>query len=156
MPRPTSLIVAALLFLSPVGAWAQEASPGMPGGQAMMMGNCCPAMAVWNGSVYVTYGTTLEKLDSRLQVEQSIALPANERGRHGMTNRATPTEGSEKEMAGSPQMMKMHQMMQMHQGAMGHPQLRVDRTGVYLFRAGRLTVYDHNLNQQASREFPLK
>lgn len=118
-----------------------------------MMEGCCAAMALWNGNVYVARGVTLEKLDGHLQVQRSVALPALEArpaaGHEHASQEGTPRQRSHGMMAGK------HQMMQMHQGAMSHSRLEVDNTGVYLLRAGRLTVYDHDLNERASRELRL-
>ena len=137
-------------------------------------------LAAWDGSVYFLNGNALLKLDSDLREVKSVELgdmagmmkkmqesgmcpmcgnmmgPGGKPGMMGQGGqKGMMAHGQGMGMMGGeggmmPIMKKMHQMHMMKM--MGKAQIAADEAGVYLLRGGKLTVFDHDLDNMRSEQ----
>ncbi|MBI3929990.1 MAG: hypothetical protein HY319_30910 [Armatimonadetes bacterium] len=149
-------LLAAILFSGQPPCWGQpgarEREEGPPP-HARTQGT--PEISVWRGAIYLLAGGAVRKFDPQLKLAATAELPPSpsiER-MHDMMKPPHPEmdEGDREKPPGEGprRMIKEKMMMMRHAATMMTPSLVVDDSGVYVYAAGQIFAFDHDLHRRA-------
>ena len=148
MTRIALAVIILMAALYP-GALAQD-TPAAPSGCPMCAVMGAAGLASWDGSVFLLSGGTLQKLDAHLQTIKTLSLPDAGCGMSGMAGGAACADCSHK-MAQGDAAEDAPEPMAEPKPKNCSRLLTADSSGVYVLRCGTLSVFDHDLNQVASK-----
>jgi hypothetical protein len=144
------IVAVAITGALAAGTLAQRATGRRmsEGGRGMMGRATQGDIAAWDGHVFVIRAGSLHRLGPDLETVKSVELPGvvTLRARRQEAMERLAEVGDEAAQQGLRRGMGMGMMMA------GLASVAADSRGVYLLESGRITVYDHDLNEVKSAD----